>query len=717
MQAKPKRRPEIIASDNGSALLIALLLVMGLSIFGLSVVMQGSIEDMLSLHERSSTQALLSADAAVELAVPWLSYDHRHDPNGWSNRYLLTPAPQGAWPTGLLQDDANGTVTGMANVYYYDLQDVDSDGTPDQVVPALTSYDVPAGLAFSGADPSLLPMGEFRVRLRNLSKNTAPGGGNPVVYLANKVIIEVVGSSEDLASYFGGVATEPSTATIEVVLDHGTHSIWENAIFSDGALGSFNDIKLHGSVHVIGDAAIAIDLGGNSQILNNYVGVGANVLASIPPAAGNPASLGAEVRARTGSVIINSGAASMGEVDGTTAAGTKDSMDGAYVANEIIEGTPGPASAYLDELAGYDMLGFTFLEMMESAAFSDPLTSTDYASYYEYLSGSGDGSGISALDLSFFLLHGGDKGNVSLNRTSNLFDPTASFAQQLEARYDLLVDYSFLYNAPGTVLDVYIEQVDGSWGEQTHIGAGSAPAPTPGSDVTGVIGILKEVPDAIPGTSNPFPDGYRHGFIWIPPDVTVGAVGANILDGMITRMNEYLAVDIDSPVDPGTGTILPSNEGRLFASGVILMHRLFMNRGVETDANGIGKDPQANTYLTDVRYTGSFSIISEHISEIAGNALPMRTFSCIDSMGVASTEDVDFDTPGLEAVGAFYAEEDVKIASGVQIGGAIIAGGKVVVEGPNVRLAAVPSLPECLPPFLPDFRIFSLLYHSWTEIR
>ena len=139
MQAKSRRSPDIVASDDGSALLIVILRVLGLSVFGLSVVVQSTIEDMLSLHEMSSTQALLSADAAVEMSVPWLTYDHRNDPNGWSNEYLLTPAPLGAWPAGLLQDDANGTVTGMANVYSYDLQDVDSDGTSDQVVPSLTS--------------------------------------------------------------------------------------------------------------------------------------------------------------------------------------------------------------------------------------------------------------------------------------------------------------------------------------------------------------------------------------------------------------------------------------------------------------------------------------------------------------------------------------------------------------------------------------------------
>jgi hypothetical protein len=54
---------------------------------------------------------------------------------------------------------------------------------------------------------------------------------------------------------------------------------------------------------------------------------------------------------------------------------------------------------------------------------------------------------------------------------------------------------------------------------------------------------------------------------------------------------------------------------------------------------------------------------------------------------------------------------------GTQIGGAIIAGDEVTIGGPGVRLAAVPSLPECLPPFLPDFQIYSLLYQSWTEIR
>lgn len=711
MHNKPRRRPGAIASDDGSALLISILLVMGLSIFGLAVLMQSNVEDMLSLHDRSSTQALLSADAAVELSVPWLAYDHRADPNGWANAYLLTPAPVGAWPAGLLQDDGSGAVTGVADAFYYDLRDADSDGINDQVVPSLTGFDVPAGLAFSGADDTLVPMGSFRVRLRNLSDDTTAG---TIVYLRNKIVLEVNGASEDLASSFGGVPAAPSTAVIDLVLDHATHSIWENAVFTDAPLGVLpTDLKIHGSVHVINSAgaAIAMQLIGNSQILNNYVGADATLLAAIPPAAGNPASLGAKVRARAGSVEINDAAATIGEADGTTGAGFKDSLDGAYVANEAIGGMSG--NAYLDELKGYDMLGFTFLEMMEADTFTDPLTSTAYASYYAYLGGSSDGSGISALDISFFATHGGSNGNVSLNRASNLYDPADAFAQQLESRYDMLVDNAFLYAAPGTQLDVYIEQVDGSWGEQSHFGAGSAPAPTPGVDVTGVIGIVKEVPNAPGGDSNPFPNGYRHGFIWIPPDVTVNAAGAAILDGMITRMNEYLDVPIDSPVDAGSGTILPSTEGRLFASGVILMHRLFMNRGVIQDT----QTSQGDTYLADIRYTGSFALISEHVSEMAGNVLPMRTFSCQDALGVASTEDVDFDEPGMLAVGAFYAERDINIAAGAQIAGAVISGDEVKIEGPGVRLLAVPSLPDCLPPFLPDFLIYSLVYRSWTEIR
>ena len=186
---------------------------------------------------------------------------------------------------------------------------------------------------------------------------------------------------------------------------------------------------------------------------------------------------------------------------------------------------------------------------------------------------------------------------------------------------------------------------------------------------------------------------------------------------MITRMNEYLDAPIETPVDIGTGTILPSTEGRLFASGVILMHRLYMNRGVEQDANSEGNTSQNDTYLTDVRYTGSFALISEHVSEMAGDVMPMRTFSCQDALGVASTEDVDFDNANMEAVGAFYAEDDVTIAAGAQIAGSVISGNSVIIEGPGVHLASVPTLPDCLPPFLPDFKIFNLLYQSWTEIR
>ena len=71
--------------------------------------------------------------------------------------------------------------------------------------------------------------------------------------------------------------------------------------------------------------------------------------------------------------------------------------------------------------------------------------------------------------------------------------------------------------------------------------------------------------------------------------------------------------------------------------------------------------------------------------------LPTRLFPCQDTLGIASTEDVDFDTNGMKAVGAFYAEEDAEIAPGAEIAGSVITGGSPTVEGGNVRIAAVPS--------------------------
>lgn len=699
------------AQERGSTLLIALLLTLGLTLFGMSVLQRSLIEDTVSLHNTASTQALLTADAAVELAIPWLSYDYLVDPNGWSNEYLFVPAPPGTWPAGLLQDDAAGSVTGVPDTFYYDLRDANSDGTADQVVPNSQPYQVPEGAPFALSD-ELLPMGGFKVGLRNLSDNTNPGDGSPVSFRRDQIVLRVEGSSEDLADPFG-TSADPSKATLEVVLGNSIHSIWDNAMFSDGPVGSLaNDIKLHGSVHVIGKGgSTAIALEGTSQILNNYDGLNATLAAAVAPLVGNPISLNAEVRVRSGRAEINSGAATVGEADASTPAGIKDSLDGAYLAQGAFAGT-NPGNHWTDFLEDYDMLSFEFVEMMEDQAFTDLATSTTYDSYYEYLRGSNDGSGVSGLDISFWNIHGGSKGNVSLNRASAMLTPDQAFAEQLERRYDLLVDNAFLYAAPGTRLDVYIEQADGSWGQETYLGPGGAPAPTPGIDVTGVVAILKEVPEAIPGSSNPFPEGYRHGFIWIPPAVTVGAAGAAIIQWMIDQMNEYLDSTIPSPVDPGTGTILPSADGRLFGSGVILVHRLFMNRGVIQNT----KTPQPPAYITGVRYAGAFSIISEHISEMAGDLLPLRTFPCDDAIGVASTEDVVFDETGILVAGAFYAEKDAQIEPEVEIAGAVIAGDTVKANGPGIHLAAVPALMSCLPPYLPDAQIQKLEYRSWTSI-
>ena len=151
------------AQERGSTLLIALLLTLGLTLFGMSVLQRSLIEDTVSLHNTASTQALLTADAAVELAIPWLSYDYLVDPNGWSNEYLFVPAPPGTWPAGLLQDDAAGSVTGVPDTFYYDLRDANSDGTADQVLPNSQPYQVPEGAPFALSD-ELLPMGGVQGR-------------------------------------------------------------------------------------------------------------------------------------------------------------------------------------------------------------------------------------------------------------------------------------------------------------------------------------------------------------------------------------------------------------------------------------------------------------------------------------------------------------------------------------------------------------------------
>ncbi|MCH6564106.1 MAG: proline racemase family protein [Myxococcales bacterium] len=54
---------------------------------------------------------------------------------------------------------------------------------------------------------------------------------------------------------------------------------------------------------------------------------------------------------------------------------------------------------------------------------------------------------------------------------------------------------------------------------------------------------------------------------------------------------------------------------------------LMEGRGVEQDANSEGNDPQDDTYLTDIRYTGSFALISEHVSEIAGRPAIIASLS------------------------------------------------------------------------------------------
>ena len=314
------------AQERGSTLLIALLLTLGLTLFGMSVLQRSLIEDTVSLHNTASTQALLTADAAVELANPLALLRLPRRPQ----RLVQRVSVRSGAPGNLACRPATGRRRWLGDGACR-IRSTTTCAMPTATAPLIKCYLTRSRIRYPRVRPSRSAMsccrwGGFKVGLRNLSDNTNPGDGSPVSFRRDQIVLRVEGSSEDLADPFG-TSADPSKATLEVVLGNSIHSIWDNAMFSDGPVGSLaNDIKLHGSVHVIGKGgSTAIALEGTSQILNNYDGLNATLAAAVAPLVGNPISLNAEVRVRSGRAEINSGAATVGEADASTPAGIKDS--------------------------------------------------------------------------------------------------------------------------------------------------------------------------------------------------------------------------------------------------------------------------------------------------------------------------------------------------------------------------------------------------------
>ena len=375
----PRGRPvpstlQISSDESGAALLVAVLILLVVSILGAAVVNMGQVDYALSSNYRSSITAFNLADSGLQAAAADLRADYYADPTDnwlvdWLNMGTTPPSVPTPFP------DATGTVVNGFTL---------SPGSPSPNPYPGTPYDL------GGA--SALGAGSF-TRTIWLPPTVTLQNGTPVVN------IRVRSTGVD-----GNV--DPANATIDGVV---TIELTNSSPYSAGAFlgaGDGGDLIQGGPVRIAGTlVAIGIpgggpggkgpgtllDLTNGSSIVNNYKGIdGASALGSLSsklPALDvvdlngeSVEDLGAALHLKDVATEMSGAGGQLGEAD-APGDSYKETLDGVYT-----DGTIGPNTdnIYADTVSTSALADDVVFPSL-FAAYTDPVTGTDYPSFADFL--------------------------------------------------------------------------------------------------------------------------------------------------------------------------------------------------------------------------------------------------------------------------------------------------------------------------------------------
>ncbi|HET7853807.1 MAG TPA: pilus assembly PilX N-terminal domain-containing protein [Candidatus Methylomirabilis sp.] len=289
--SKPVRNP------HGFVLMVALLVLIVMTILGLAFLTISETESRIAFYDRYAKRALYVAEMGVERARRDLKYDARFDRDGMTNQYFASPTPvAGGSPA-----DCTATIPWQ--------------GLP----PQKRCYDLGGPI----------PTGGFLPLYTNPTLDSFGDGSTYTVLLGLR-------QSNKLTIRSEGTGPEGATKVVDVRAEVRDLSVWGNAAFAGGGGSGARingNVVIAGSVHILGQGlgptGIAADFGGGAGIFNWYNGLDPIFTGKVPDI--NPSTLDAEVRVKEGIVLMNSGAARVGNAtsDGVPG-GIKLRVDGIY---------------------------------------------------------------------------------------------------------------------------------------------------------------------------------------------------------------------------------------------------------------------------------------------------------------------------------------------------------------------------------------------------
>jgi|GEM_PF-3173274 len=248
-------RKTYINTESGIAMVIALVMLLALTVIGISSLLNSTLDIQMSGNERRSEESLALADAGVERVVHDLLYDFkRDDALSWVNNDTMTTVSlaDGTTEVGY----SLGTPTGNFDCTPQPDCIGDQFGDPYAVANIAGSNIGNAVDPYTGTEPAET-LGEGRYRVLVLRD---PGEPDEIY----------------VRSY-----AETSTGARKVVQVHmkvKTIDVWRNAVF--GGRGSASatitgNINVAGSVHVLGTGAVNLyTISGTAGVYNGYKDMG-----------------------------------------------------------------------------------------------------------------------------------------------------------------------------------------------------------------------------------------------------------------------------------------------------------------------------------------------------------------------------------------------------------------------------------------------------------
>lgn len=318
-----------LTNEKGSMLAMALIFLLIFTLMGFGLINLSAVDAIEVVHVDRSIQAFWVAEAGLSRALYSLRMDFVND---------LDPS--------LADGDINGLSCGPDNNDFY-------------TIPYPTN---------------------------------SVGNGTYVVEMKNF-------AGSDKEAWVKSTGTVDGTSrTIQVYLGVENKNIWNNAIFagevSDSSQNLINgNVTIAGSVHILGTSYgpgdVALDMSGGATIINNYEPVDPVLLDIMPDCpqvwfnGETVDSLSAQVKVQSGTILIDSSAAGIGDVD-VPGNQYKETVDAVYQ-NDGYTGSHGASEVFSDN--GPDTPYFGEEHYVPFPSLDDPYLG--YDSHYDFLMDNG----------------------------------------------------------------------------------------------------------------------------------------------------------------------------------------------------------------------------------------------------------------------------------------------------------------------------------------